>query len=134
MYDEGDLNETQPSYIPTLKRKPIIICGDLNVAASEIDLKNPQANRNNAGFSAQERAKFNELLEMGYTDTFRYLHPDEIKYSWWSYRFNSRAKNAGWRIDYFLISDFAKSLVKSADILTDVQGSDHAPVLLEVDI
>ena len=71
---------------------------------------------------------------MGYTDTFRYLHPDEIKYSWWSYRFNSRANNAGWRIDYFLISDFAKSLVKKADILTDVQGSDHAPVLLEVDI
>lgn len=106
----------------------------MNVAASELDLKNPQANRNNAGFSAQERAKFNKLLEMGYVDTFRYLHPDEIKYSWWSYRFNSRANNAGWRIDYFLISDFAKSLVKSADILTDIQGSDHAPVLLEIDI
>ena len=116
------------------KSKPVIFCGDLNVAASEIDLKNPQANRNNAGFSAQERAKFAELLDAGFIDTFRHLHPDEIKYSWWSYRFNSRARNAGWRIDYFLISDFAKSLVVNADILTDVQGSDHAPVLLEVNI
>ena len=106
----------------------------MNVAASELDLKNPQANRNNAGFSAQERAKFNELLETGFTDTFRYLHPAEVKYSWWSYKFNSRARNAGWRIDYFLISDFAKELVKSADILTDVYGSDHAPVSLEIDI
>lgn len=106
----------------------------MNVAASELDLKNPQANRNNAGFSIQERDKFKKLLEAGYVDTFRYLHPAEVKYSWWSYRFNSRARNAGWRIDYFLISDFAKNLVKSADILTNVHGSDHAPVLLEIDI
>lgn len=134
IYDGGDINTTQPSYIPTLKRKPVIVCGDLNVAATELDLKNPQANRNNAGFSIQERAKFAELLKTGFVDTYRHLHPDEIKYSWWSYRFNARAKNAGWRIDYFLISDFAKSLVLNADILTDVQGSDHAPVLLEVNI
>lgn len=134
IYDGGDINTTQPSYIPTLKRKPVIVCGDLNVAASELDLKNPQANRNNAGFTIQERGKFKELLSTGFVDSFRYMHPDEIKYSWWSYRFNARAKNAGWRIDYFLISDFAKSLVVNADILTDVQGSDHAPVLLEVNI
>lgn len=134
IYDGGDLNEAQPSYISTLKRKPVIVCGDLNVAACELDLKNPQANRNNAGFSAQERASFAELLKTGFVDTFRHLHPDEIKYSWWSYRFNSRARNSGWRIDYFLISDFAKEFVKSADILTDIHGSDHAPVLLEVDI
>ena len=134
IYDGGDLNTSQPSYISTLKRKPVIVCGDLNVAASELDLKNPHANRNNAGFSAQEREKFADLLKTGFVDTFRLLHPEEIKYSWWSYRFNSRAKNAGWRIDYFLVSDFAKSLVVNADILTDVQGSDHAPVLLEVNI
>lgn len=134
MYDEGDVNETQPSYISTPKRKPVIVCGDLNVAATARDLANPTANRNNAGFTEQERGKFAELLNSGFADTFRLLHPEEIKYSWWSYRFKARERNAGWRIDYFLISDFAKGLVTKADILTDVYGSDHCPVLLQIDI
>ena len=134
MYDDGVVNETQPSYISTPKRKPVIVCGDLNVAATARDLANPTANRNNAGFTEQERGKFAELLDSGFADTFRLLHPEEIKYSWWSYRFKARERNAGWRIDYFLISDFAKGLVKKADILTDVYGSDHCPVLLQVDI
>lgn len=135
MYDKGDLNETQSSYISNLKKKkPVIVCGDLNVAANPIDLKNPQANQNNAGYSAQERGKFSELLSSGFVDTFRYLHPEEVKYSWWSYRFKARERNAGWRIDYFLISDFAKGLVKNAEILTDIHGSDHCPVLLEINI
>lgn len=134
MYDDGVVNETQPSYKSTSKRKPVIVCGDLNVAANPIDLANPQANRNNAGYTEQERCKFAELLNSGFTDSFRYLHPEEIKYSWWSYRFKARERNVGWRIDYFLISDFAKGLVKKADILTDVYGSDHCPVLLQVDI
>ena len=134
MYDDGDVNETQPSYIPNVKKKPVIVCGDLNVAANPIDLANPQANRNNAGYSEQERGKFAELLNSGFIDTFRYLHPNEVKYSWWSYRFKARERNAGWRIDYFLVSDFAKGIVKKADILTDIKGSDHCPVLLQVDI
>ena len=134
MYDNGVINETQSSYISNLKRKPVIVCGDLNVAANPIDLANPQANRNNAGYSEQERGKFSELLKSGFVDTYRYLHPEEVRYSWWSYRFKARERNVGWRIDYFLISDFAKGLVKDAEILTDIQGSDHCPVLLQVDI
>lgn len=134
MYDSGDVNETHSSCISNSKRKPVIICGDLNVAANALDLANPQANRNNAGYTEQERGKFAELLNSGLVDTFRYLHPEEVKYSWWSYRFNARARNIGWRIDYFLISDFAKGLVTKADILTDIYGSDHCPVLLQVDI
>lgn len=135
MYDDGDVNEAHSSYISNLqKKKPVIVCGDLNVAANPIDLANPQANRNNAGYSEQERSKFAELLNSGFVDTFRYLHPNEVKYSWWSYRFKARERNAGWRIDYFLISDFAKNIVKKADILTDIKGSDHCPVLLQVDI
>lgn len=134
MYDDGDVNEAQPSYIPNAKKKPVIVCGDLNVAANPIDLANPQANRNNAGYSDQERGKFAELLNSGFIDTFRYLHPNEVKYSWWSYRFKARERNAGWRIDYFLVSDFAKDIVKKADILTDIKGSDHCPVLLQIDI
>lgn len=134
MYDEGDIKTGHSSYISKLKKKPIIICGDLNVAANPIDLANPQANKNNAGYSAQERGKFSELLSSGFVDTFRYLHPEEVKYSWWSYRFKARERNAGWRIDYFLVSDFAKELVKNADILTDIHGSDHCPVSLEIDI
>lgn len=132
MYDDGVVNESHSSYIS--KRKPVIVCGDLNVAATARDLANPTANRNNAGFTEQERGKFAELLNSGFADTFRLLHPEEIKYSWWSYRFKARERNAGWRIDYFLISDFAKGLVTKADILTDVYGSDHCPVLLQVDI
>ena len=115
--------------------KPVIICGDLNVAHEEIDLKNPKTNRKNAGFSDEERAKMTELLASGFTDSFRYLYPErEGIYSWWSYRFHAREKNAGWRIDYFLISDRIKDKIQKAEILTDVLGSDHCPVLLEIDL
>lgn len=134
IYHDGDVNDAHPSYISTPKRKPIIICGDLNVAASDIDLKNPKANRNNAGFTDQERGRFARLLDLGFVDTFRYLHPDKVEYSWWSYMRNARANNAGWRIDYFLISDFAKDKIRKAEIQTDIFGSDHAPVSLEIDI
>ena len=134
MYDDGAMNTAQSSYIPQAKKKPIIICGDLNVAANPIDLKNPQANQNNAGYTLQEREKFQNLLDAGYVDTFRMLHPDEEKYSWWSYMFKARERNVGWRIDYFLMSEFAKDKVVEADILTDVYGSDHCPVLLRLDV
>ena len=115
--------------------KPVIYCGDLNVAHNEIDLKNPKSNRGNAGFSDQERGKIGILLESGFTDTFRYLHPDaQGRYSWWSYRFNARKNNAGWRIDYFIVSDRIKDRIVNADILSDIYGSDHCPVILEIDI
>lgn len=111
--------------------KPVIYCGDLNVAHEEIDLKNPKSNRGNAGFSDEERGKMTELLGAGFTDTFRYLHPDETGiYSWWSYRFNARANNAGWRIDYFIVSDRLQNQIEDASILTDIHGSDHCPVSL----
>lgn len=112
--------------------KCVIYCGDLNVARTEIDLKNAKANIGNAGFSYEERGKLEELLGAGFTDTFRRLHPDEIKYSWWSYRFKARENNAGWRIDYFLVSERLCERISAADILTDVMGSDHCPVLLEI--
>lgn len=120
------------SYLMQLdKNKPVVLCGDLNVAHREIDLKNPKTNRKNAGFTDEEREKMSELLSSGFCDTFRHLYPDtEGVYSWWSYRFNARAKNAGWRIDYFLVSDRLKDNIKTADICTDVLGSDHCPVLL----
>lgn len=114
------------------KTKPVIYCGDLNVAHNEIDLKNPGPNRGNAGFSDEERGKFNELLNAGFTDTFRYMYPEEVKYSWWSYRMKARERNAGWRIDYFIVSDRLADKIKKADILNDVYGSDHCPVLLEI--
>lgn len=115
--------------------KPIVTCGDFNVAHNEIDLKNPKSNAGNAGFSDEERSKFGELLDAGYTDTFRSLHPDETgAYSWWSYRFNARKNNAGWRIDYFLVSDSIASAVKSAGIRSDIFGSDHCPVTLEIEL
>ena len=114
--------------------KPVIYCGDLNVAHNEIDLKNPKTNRGNAGFSDEERGKMTELLEAGFTDTFRYLYPEKVIYSWWSYRFRAREKNVGWRIDYFIISDRLKEKLADARILTDVMGSDHCPVVLELDI
>ena len=110
--------------------KPVIVCGDMNVAHEEIDLKNPRTNHKNAGFTDEERGKFSELLESGFTDTFRYLYPDTVTYSWWSYRFHVREKNAGWRIDYFLISDRLRDNLHDARILTDVYGSDHCPVVL----
>lgn len=117
------------------KEKPIVYCGDLNVAHNEIDLKNPNGNRENAGFSDQEREKINTLLKSGFTDTFRFMHPNDIgKYSWWSYRFNSRQKNLGWRIDYFIVSDRIKEKIQNAEILSDIYGSDHCPVILEIDI
>ena len=113
------------------KQKPVIVCGDLNVAHKEIDLKNPKTNRRNAGFTDEERAKFSTLLESGFIDTFRYFYPDaEGIYSWWSYRFRSREKNAGWRIDYFLVSQGFKDRIKSASIHTGILGSDHCPVEL----
>lgn len=116
-------------------KKPVIICGDLNVAHQEIDLKNPKTNRKNAGFTDEERAKFTALLEAGFTDSFRFLYPDqEGIYSWWSYRFKAREKNAGWRIDYFVVSDRLKDKIKEASIHTDIYGSDHCPVSVELDI
>ena len=114
-------------------KKPVILCGDLNVAHEDIDLKNPGPNRGAAGFSNQERGKLNELLAAGFTDSFRYLYPDATgMYSWWSMRFRARERNAGWRIDYFLVSDRLAPQIKKAEILMDVQGSDHCPVLLEL--
>ena len=115
--------------------KPVITCGDFNVAHNEIDLKNPGPNRGNAGFSDEERGKFTELLDAGFADTFRMLHPDETgAYSWWSYRFNARKNNAGWRIDYFLVSDALREAVRDAAIHADVMGSDHCPVSLDIDL
>ena len=113
--------------------KPVILCGDLNVAHNEIDLKNPSSNRGNAGFSDQERDCFRRLLANGFTDTFRYLYPDATgKYSWWSYRFNARANNAGWRIDYFLVSDSLRKNIQAAEIHADITGSDHCPVSVDL--
>ena len=115
------------------EKKPVVFCGDLNVAHKEIDWKNPKTNRKNAGFTDEEREKFTDLLAAGFTDTFRYLYPDvEGIYSWWSYRFSARAKNAGWRIDYFCVSDCLKDKVEDAKILTDVMGSDHCPIELDI--
>lgn len=132
----GDLKESQPSLTQEAKpkKKPIIICGDFNVAATELDLKNPKNNVKNAGFTPEEREKFKTLLDSGFTDSYRYLHPDTEKYSWWSYRFKVRERNAGWRIDYFLTSDSIKDKIKDAEILTDVMGSDHCPIELDIDI
>jgi exodeoxyribonuclease-3 len=114
--------------------KPVIYCGDLNVAHNEIDLKNPKTNIGNAGFSYEERGKMTELLDSGFTDSYRYLHPDTVKYSWWSYMFQARAKNAGWRIDYFLVSERLLPMVQDAKIHTDIFGSDHCPVSLDIEI
>ncbi len=114
------------------KSKPVIYCGDLNVAHEEIDLKNPSSNHHNAGFTDEERAKMTELLGAGFTDSYRYLHPDETGvYSWWSYRFHARENNAGWRIDYFITSERVRDKIQSTGILTDVYGSDHCPVELD---
>ena len=121
-------------YLVELKKaKSVIVCGDMNVAHNEIDLKNPKSNRRNAGFTDEERAKFTELLESGFIDTFRYFYPDMTDiYSWWSYRFKAREKNAGWRIDYFLASEDLKDRLEDAKIHTEVYGSDHCPVELDV--
>lgn len=115
-------------------KKPVIVCGDMNVAHQEIDLKNPKTNRRSAGFTDEERSKMTQLLSNGFTDTFRTLHPELVTYSYWSYRFRAREKNAGWRIDYFLISDRLKPQLKGASIHTEIYGSDHCPVELDIDI
>lgn len=117
------------------EKKPVIICGDLNVAHKEIDLKNPKTNRHNAGFTDEEREKFSKLLDRGFIDTFRYFYPDKADiYSWWSYRFKAREKNAGWRVDYFLVSKRLEDKLKDAVIHTEVFGSDHCPVELDIDL
>ena len=113
-------------------RKPVILCGDLNVAHEEIDIKNPKTNRHNAGFTDEERQQFTNLLDSGFTDSFRFKYPDEVKYSWWSYRFQARQKNAGWRIDYFVISDRLRERLEDAQIHTEIFGSDHCPVELRI--
>ena len=124
------LEEDFLSYLKKLElHKPVIFCGDLNVAHQEIDLKNPKSNRKNAGFTDEERGKFTTLIQNGFVDTFRYFYPDqEGIYSWWSYRFSARAKNAGWRIDYFMVSEALKDRLQDAKIYTEVTGSDHCPV------
>ena len=111
-------------------KKPVVVCGDMNVAHEEIDLKNPKSNVENAGFTPQEREKMTRLLDCGFTDSFRYLYPDKIAYSWWSYMFHAREKNAGWRIDYFLVSDALRDRIEDGRILSEVTGSDHCPVEL----
>ena len=126
----------ETDFLAYLKRldsqKPVIVCGDLNVAHQEIDLKNPKTNRRNAGFTDEEREKMSILLDNGFTDTFRFLHPEEVTYSWWSYRFKAREKNAGWRIDYFLISDRLRPQLTGATIHTEIFGSDHCHVELNL--
>ncbi len=114
--------------------KPVVYCGDLNVARTPMDLKNPKTNEGNAGYSPEERGKIEELLSAGFTDSFRYLHPDEVKYSWWSYRFKAREKNAGWRIDYFIVSERIRDKIKAAEIHNDIFGSDHCPVELQIEL
>ncbi len=116
------------------KVKPVIYCGDLNVAHEEIDLKNPKTNHFSAGFTNEERGKFTELLASGFSDTFRSLYPDKVEYSWWSYMFQSRQKNVGWRIDYFVVSNRIMDKVKESKIHTEIMGSDHCPVSIEIDI
>ena len=128
-----EFEDDMRAYLSALdKVKPVVYCGDLNVARNEIDLKNPKTNIGNPGFSYEERGKMEELISAGFTDTFRHLYPDTVRYSWWSYRFNARANNVGWRIDYFLVSDRLADRISEADILNDVMGSDHCPVLLEI--
>ena len=116
------------------KVKPVIYCGDLNVAHEEIDLKNPKTNHFSAGFTDEERGKFSELLASGFSDTFRSLYPEKVEYSWWSYMFQARQKNVGWRIDYFVVSNRILDKVKEAKIHTEIMGSDHCPVSIEIDI
>ncbi len=122
-------------YIKSLDTtKPVIYCGDLNVAHEEIDLKNPKTNHHSAGFTDEERGKFTQLLNEGFSDTFRTLYPDKVEYSWWSYMFHAREKNVGWRIDYFVVSDRLMPKVKESFILTEIMGSDHCPVGIEIEL
>ena len=130
-----DWEDAWRQYILSLEeKKPVIYCGDLNVAHEEIDIKNPSTNHHNAGFTDEERAKFSRLLASGYIDSFRYLHPeDRDRYSWWSYRMKAREKNVGWRIDYFVVSEKLKDHIKGAEIHDEIYGSDHCPVELDID-
>ena len=128
-------DEVRDYLINLNKLKPVVYCGDLNVAHNEIDLKNPSSNHHNAGFSDEERSKMTELLNAGFIDTFRYKYPDKTgAYSWWSYMFHARENNAGWRIDYFIVSDSIKDKIEDSKILSDVMGSDHCPVELDIDL
>lgn len=128
-------DEVRDYLINLNKIKPVVYCGDLNVAHNEIDLKNPSSNHHNAGFSDEERSKMTELLNAGFIDTFRYKYPDKTgAYSWWSYMFHARENNAGWRIDYFIVSDSIKDKIEDSKILSDVMGSDHCPVELDIDL
>ena len=128
-------NEIREYLVKLDKKKPVIYCGDLNVAHKEIDLKNPATNHHSAGFTDEERNKLTELLDAGFIDTFRYMYPDKRDiYSWWSYMFHAREKNAGWRIDYFIISESLKEKIKDAKILGEIMGSDHCPVELDIDL
>jgi exodeoxyribonuclease-3 len=130
-----EFEDDMRAYLLSLsEKKSVVYCGDLNVAHKEIDIKNAKANIGKAGFSYEERGKMTELLESGFLDSFRELHPEEIKYSWWSYRFRARENNAGWRLDYFLISKELLPKVREAEILNDIMGSDHCPVLVDIDI
>lgn len=131
MQYEKDMRE----YLLKLEnKKPVIYTGDLNVAHNEIDLKNPKSNTKNAGYTIEERTEFNKLLDLGFIDSFRYLYPDTIKYSWWSYRFNARMNNSGWRIDYFIVSNILKDKIIDSKIHNEIYGSDHCPVELSIDI
>ena len=129
--------EWEDAFLAYLKRleekKPVIFCGDLNVAHQEIDLKNPKTNRRNPGFTDEERGKFSALLDAGFIDTYRYFHPDKVEYSWWSYRFKAREKNVGWRIDYYVTSKALENRLRSAAIHTEIFGSDHCPVELVIE-
>lgn len=125
--------ENLRKYLVSLN-KPIILCGDFNVAHKEIDIRNPKTNIHNAGFTIEERNEFSKLLDLGFVDTFRYLHPELIKYSWWSYKTKAREKGIGWRIDYFVISDTIKENLMKSDICCDVLGSDHAPIYIDIDL
>ncbi len=130
-----DWEDALREYLCSLdKKKPVIYCGDLNVAHCEIDLKNPKANHFSAGFSDEERGKFTELLDSGFADTFRFLYPDKVQYSWWSYMYHAREKNVGWRIDYFVVSSRLMSKVRDSYLLTEIMGSDHCPAGLELDL
>ncbi|HHX80779.1 MAG TPA: exodeoxyribonuclease III [Acholeplasmataceae bacterium] len=116
------------------EKKPVILCGDLNVAHKEIDIRYPKANERNAGYTIEERTKFQALLDAGFTDTFRYLYPDTVKYTWWSYMFNARKNNIGWRIDYFIVSDRIKDKIIDSYIYSEIEGSDHCPVAIDIEI
>ncbi len=130
-----EFEDKMRGYLRRLDRElPVIYCGDLNVAHKEIDLKNPKSNTKNPGFSIEERTKFQELLDAGFTDSYRYLYPDTVKYTWWSYRFNARKNNSGWRIDYFVVSDRIKDLIKEVKLRNDIFGSDHCPVEIDIEL